>query len=110
MQHIITHKTLVLSSGESITLTYRFATRQISRQKVIGFSELKISPIKVTFTSTNLKSTKHLQELQLKTSKSSTGKFSKLSFDINLNHIAVLFTFWNYFLQIQVFLRLSAFT
>lgn len=70
MQHIITHKTGVQSLVESVILTYRFTTRQMSSQKVIGFSELKISPIKVTFSSTNLKSTKHLQELQLKTSKS----------------------------------------
>ncbi len=93
MQHIITHKTGVQSLVESVTLTYRFTTRQMSRQKVIGFSELKISLIKVTFTSTKLKYTNLLQELQLKTSKSLTGKFSKLNFDINLNHIAVLFTF-----------------
>lgn len=93
MQHIIMHKTGVRFLVESVTPTYRFTTRQMSRQKVIGFSELKISPIKVTFSPTNLKSTKHLQELQLKTSKSSTGKFSKLSFDIHLNHIAVLLVF-----------------
>ncbi len=81
----ITHKIGVQFLAESVILICPFTTKQMSLQKEIGYSELKISPIKLMLTVMNLKSTKCSQDPQPKISKSKIGKSSKLMLDILWN-------------------------
>lgn len=93
MQPTITHKIGVQFLAELVILTCPFTTKQTNLQKEIGSSEQRISPIKLMSTVMNLKSTKCLQDLQPKISKSKIGKSFKLMLDILWNHI-------NYFYEV----------